>query len=125
MLLKYYEKSALHTDLKPQGEMKVDGIYGGVTANWILKFQLDMSKRSPGKIAVDGRIDRIRDKTSFHGSITRTTYTLAALNYGLRKYNPEAFIAVPALIPLENPHNVPPPSNDVIYNEPVPTTGGF
>lgn len=80
MLLKYYEKSASHGGFKSQGVMKVDGIYGGVTANWILKFQLDMSKRNPGNIAVDNRIDRIRDKTSLRGLISRTTYTSAVLN---------------------------------------------
>jgi hypothetical protein len=39
-------------------------------------------------------------------------------------FNPAAFVMTPSLIPLENPMNVPPPSNDMVKGIPVSGTGG-
>ena len=101
---------------KPNGEMKVDGLCGPVTMNWILKFQLDVSADNPGIIAVDNRVDRIRNK-NFVGSITKTRYTLGILNHNAKKLNPEGWAATYYLVPLENPASVPPPSSDVVEPE--------
>lgn len=124
MLIALYEKGVAEGMTKPAGELAVTGICDSVTMNWILKFQMDAAKAHPGKIAVDNRIDRIRQK-NFIGSISHTVYTLAALNASLLKLNPEAFVGLPAVIPLENPLSVPPPSWDVVYQpQVVPASGG-
>src|SRR5262249_13790168 len=81
--------------------------------NWIPQIQLDANIDNPGNILADGRVDRIRN-TRFVGSISHTTYTLAALNLRVQACHPEAFIAAPALLPLDNPLNVPPSSSDII-----------
>ncbi len=109
----------------PKGEMKVDGVCGGVTLNWILKFQLDLmlSKRS---IYADGRIDRIRNTATLTGDISHTTYTLAWLNSFVGSSNPTAFIRLPQFVPLQNIGTVPPPSNDMVFPpRQVPATGGL
>jgi hypothetical protein len=113
---------------KPSGEMTVDGICGPVTINWILTYQRQL-KMIEIQVLIDGRIDRIRDKSSFLGSISNTYYTLAYLNNDLWEYNPTAYERLPLHVPLSNPLSVPPPSNDVInpsiYREHVPATGGI
>ncbi len=111
---------------KPNGEMSVDGFCGPITLNWILKFQLDVSATFPGDIAVDNRVDRIRNK-NFVGSITKTKYTLAWLNANAKKYNPEGWAATYYIVPLQNPESVPPPSPDVVREETysVEEQGGF
>ena len=112
---------------KPAGDIQVTGYCDPITMNWILKFQMDAAQAHPGKILVDNRIDRIRQK-DFIGSISHTVYTLGALNASVLKNNPEAFFAAPALIPLENPMNVPPPSWDVVSQSSpavVPASGGM
>lgn len=122
LLMAFYDKQP--SEIRPKGDIAVTGFCGGATMNWILKFQLDVSLSHPGKIATDNRVDRIRDKTRLVGSISNTVYTLAFLNANVAVLNPEAFTALPALVPLENPLNVPPPSPDVIKEVPVPATGG-
>jgi hypothetical protein len=117
---------------KPSGEIQVTGACDPITMNWILRFQMEAAQSYPGKILVDNRIDRIRQK-DFIGSISHTVYTLAALNASCITYCPEAFLATPALIHLENPLNVPPPSWDIVNqgsqripNEGVvPASGGM
>lgn len=94
-------------------DIQVDGVCNSVTRNWILKFQIEASYSHPGKILIDNRIDRIREK-NFVGSLSQTTYSLFVLNASVLKYNPEAFIALPNLISLENVANVPPPSWDIV-----------
>jgi hypothetical protein len=118
-----YEKMSAS---KPNGEMKVDGFCGPVTMNWILQFQLDVSRDNPGIIAVDNRVDRIRNK-NFVGSISKTQYTLGILNHNSKKLNPEGWAATYFLVPLQNPESVPPPSPDVIREESVSVEeqGGF
>lgn len=95
-------------------EIQTDGICNSVTMRWILKFQIEASYSHPGKILIDNRIDRIREK-NFVGSLSHTTYSLFVLNASVLKYNPEAFIALPNLIPLEYAANVPPPSLDMVH----------
>ena len=127
-LVQYFLKS-LYTKLpqsKPGGEIQVTGACDSVTMNWILRFQTQAAHDYPGKILVDNRIDRIRQK-DFIGSMSHTVYTLAALNASCMNYCPEAWIATPSLIHLENPLNVPPPSWDVVESTPqvVPASGGM
>lgn len=123
LLMAFYRKAVSDGFETPNGDIGVTGYCGTATMNWILKFQLDMSQDYPGNIAVDNRVDRIRNK-DFVGSISKTRYTLAYLNRGVIVYNPEAFAALPVLIPLENIMNVPPPSWDVIKEMTVPETAG-
>lgn len=126
MLKNIYVGDKAHA--KPPGEMTVDGICGPVTINWILTYQRQL-RMSGIPILIDGRIDRIRDKSSFIGSISKTYYTLAILDGHLWEHNPVAYERLPLHVPLSNPLSVPPPSNDVIdpsiYWEPVPATGGI
>ena len=124
LLMAFYGKAVQNGVSKPHGDIAVTGFCGPATMNWILKFQLDYSKSNPGDIRVDKRIDRIRQK-NFLGSITKTHYTLAILNSYVQTLNPEAFIALPGLIQLDNPMNVPPPSWDVVNRSEVPVTGGI
>jgi len=111
----------------PKGVMKVDGIYGGITANWILKFQLDIML-SGGSIQADNRVDRIRNKDSFCGSISQMCYTLCWLNWVVADVEPEAFLNTAQCVPLANPLSVPPPSNDMIFPAAplqIPAVGGL
>jgi len=138
LLMAVYEK--MPAEMRPKGEIGVTGYCGGATRNWILKFQLDVSSQEPGRIAVDRRVDRIRDK-SLIGKISKTTYTLAFLNANAAHYNPEKFAALPQFVPLQQWYDVPPPSNDMLLtievdgsviirpsktpSGVVPETGGF
>jgi hypothetical protein len=126
LLMSFYERalpvSAIYT--KPKGDMKVDGICGPVTLNWILKFQLDVNQRHPGTVAADNRVDRVRNK-DLVGEISGTVYTLAVLNRFTLKVNPEAWVATPSLIPLENPANVPPPSMDMVLPLVIQASGAI
>ncbi len=126
LLLAFYDKGAPAKGWKrPPGELTVTGFCGPTTMNWILDFQMNVRKIK-GKVAIDGRIDRVRNKNLI-GSITGTYYTLAFLNKGVAAHNREAFAATPLFIPLENPMNIPPPSNDLVLPKeiPIPSTGGF
>lgn len=114
---------------RPNGTMTVDGVCGAITLNWILKFQLDANESKPGKVNMDGRVDRARSKT-LYGSIGNTAYTIGLLNINSADLNSEAWLALPGLIPLENIANVPPPSPDIVGQMSKPTSvptvaGGF
>lgn len=109
---------------KPGGEMSVTGWCGPVTMRWILHFQMQMNKKYPNSVLVDNRIDRVRNN-SYITSISKTQYTLACLNSSVKHRNPEAFVALPGLIPLENINNVPPPSWDEVKPQIVPASGGM
>ncbi len=115
----FYDKYP--AEYRPNGNMTVDGVCGAVTRNWILKFQLDCSADYPGRILVDGRVDRMRDQ-KMKGAISNTHYTLGFLNTNAAHYNPEGFAATPTLIPLQNPANVPPPSIDVVNESQIITS---
>lgn len=136
LLMAVYEKMPI--EARPKGNIGVTGFCGGATLNWILKFQLDISTQEPGKIAVDKRVDRVREK-SLIGKISKTTYTLAFLNANVIHYNPEKFIELPKFVPLQKWSDVPPPSPDTMLTveadnviirpqmKPglIPETGGF
>lgn len=115
LLIAFYDKALPYSGVytKPKGDMKVDGVCGPVTNNWILKFQLDVNTRYPGTLAADNRVDRVRNK-DLKGSFTGMAYTLALLNKFVSKINPEAFIMLPQVISLQNSADVPPPSWDTI-----------
>jgi len=117
LLIAFYDTGAQAKGWKrPPGELTITGVCGPTTMNWILDFQINVRKESYS-VALDNRVDRVRNK-NLYGSISKTHYTLARLNFGVKKYNPDAFVATPYLIPLENPMNVPPPSNDMVNPQP-------
>lgn len=122
LLIAFYAKAPAATTSikKPPGDLTVTGNCGPTTMNWIMHFQRDIAKTSKFKIALDGRIDRIRNK-NFVGSISGTIYGLAFLNRGVVKLNPDAFVLTPMLVPMENPMKVPPPSNDMVRELPEDT----
>jgi hypothetical protein len=113
LLMAFYEKSAEIGVSRPGGEMALTGYCGPVTRQWILKFQMDANQARPGWVALDGQIDRIRQK-NLKGSISGTFYTLAALNSAVSQSNPAAYAALTAVVPLQNPLTVPPPSADIV-----------
>lgn len=125
LLISWYAVSEQYGYERPAGNLTVTGNCDRTTMNWIQHFQYSLRKRSHS-VALDGRIDRVRNKSGI-GSISKTRYTLLFLNRGVMKCNPEAFVATPHLIPLENPMNVPPPSNDMVVSPEiiVPSSGGF
>jgi hypothetical protein len=122
LLLAFYDKayssSSVYT--RPKDEMKFDGACSPVTLNWILKFQLDVNTRCPGRLAADNRVDRVRNK-NFQGSITGLAYTLGIPNKFVQKINPEAYLP-PLSVPLENSVGVAAPSRDVVRK--ASTAGG-
>ena len=125
LLMALYEKSAELGLSKPGGEMAVTGYCGPVTMHWIMKFQMDCNQRSSGSVAMDGRIDRIRQK-NFIGSISQTLYGLSVLNATVSEFNPLAFAALPTVVPLQNSLTVPPPSYDTVGSpQIVPASGGM
>jgi hypothetical protein len=66
---------------RPPGEtkpLKVDGIFGQVTARFIKFFQ-EEARRRGAKCAQDGRVDPVVSGTPT-GSISSTFYTILALN---------------------------------------------
>jgi hypothetical protein len=103
---------------RPNGVMKLDGVYGDVTANWILKFQLDILL-SGRPILADNRIAPIRDKKFFRSSLSDAVYTLAWLNWIVSCEEPEAFANTGLFVPLQNPPRVPLPSSNNIV---IPAT---
>jgi len=133
-----YKNAPVH--FKPAGEMTVDGICGPTTIRWIREYQNQMYMNGT-PIRPDGRVDRIRNKDTFEGGISKTLYTLYCLNCNVADTDPKAYAELPKYVPLANPLNVPPPSNDVISGlktgaiagqfgnmpeiEQVPATGGF
>jgi hypothetical protein len=120
LLMSFYDK---FPD-KPSGEMSVTGYCGPVTMRWILDFQMRVNKKFPNSILADNRVDRVRDHSTVT-SISKTQYTLGVLNNSVKDRNIDAFVALPSIVPLENPLNVPPPSRDVVNSEkPVPQYGG-
>ena len=122
MLVQYLLFWAYHPYPKsfhPKGEMKIDGACGGITKNWILKFQLD-GMYSNASIRADKRVDRIRNKDGMFGRQSNTIYTLAYLNWFVAHDEPEAFAKLFMTVPLENIGSIPPPSNDIVVPEPPP-----
>lgn len=101
LLKAFYD--ALPSLTRPKGEMKVDGICGPITNNWILRFQLDANQYSGEPlIIVDNCVDRVLNR-NLVGNISNKKYTLAVLNYYVKEYNPEAWYQAPYVIPIQNP----------------------
>lgn len=73
----------------PKGNLKVDGIFGPITRNWILKFQLD-SKNIGANIFPDGVVSTAIDG-NLDASFTKTRYTIIYLNAGVKKNEPFLF----------------------------------
>ena len=127
-LLFHFYKNVKPKEAMPKGTMTVDGICGGITMNWIKKFQIDLMLLNHS-IYADGRMDRIRNTGDLKGSISKTNYSLAWLDWYVAHMDPVAYAALPGVIPVMNPQNVPPPSIDVVKpaEEPppiVPAVGG-
>lgn len=128
LLLNFYNniqpKSAI-----PKGKMTVDGICGGTTINWIRAFQYDLMVLNHS-IYADGRVDRIRNTHTLEGRISKTCYTLGWLDWYVADLATAEYAALPMLIPITNPLNVPPPSIDNVkptISPPelaIPATGG-
>jgi len=88
--------------LQPRGEMKVDGICGPITLNWILTYQKQL-RMGGNSVLIDGRVDRIRDTSTFTGNISKTGYTIYSLNYTLWETNNKAYMELPMFVPVSNP----------------------
>lgn len=93
LLEKFYTKKTVIIDTRggtatftrPKGNLTRDGIFGPITANWILKFQLDINSLRRVLLA-DGRVDRARIQRgkgmqSVTGSISHLAYTIVMLNF--------------------------------------------
>lgn len=74
----------------PRGNMKVDGIFGPITRNWIQKFQLDVYNMPDANIFPDGVVSSAEDG-NLDSSITKTRYTIIYLNAGIKKNEPFLF----------------------------------
>lgn len=110
----------------PKGMMRVDGICGPVTKNWITRFQLDV-KSFGSPILVDGRIDRARDH-HLMGAVSHTGYTILWLNSYVAGWAQEEWAAIPGMIPMQDAGSVPAPSNDYVSDGPAvqsTSPGGF
>lgn len=79
----------------PKGAMRVDGVCGPITRNWIAKFQID-ARNSGSNIHVDGIVNNASNlENNQQASITKTTYTIRAMNNFLRKGNKPLYSTLP------------------------------
>ena len=68
----------------PKGTMKVDGLCGPITRNWILKFQID-ARNDGFNTHPDGIVNKAGNATSNQKtSISNTEYSIRGLNNFLR-----------------------------------------
>jgi hypothetical protein len=109
LLVQYLLKAfydTLPANQRPKGKMKVDGICGPITNNWILRFQLDANKyNGEPLVIVDNHVDKVLNK-NLVGSIGGKMYTLAVLNMNVKYYNYDAWARTPLFVPLQNPYGV-------------------
>lgn len=92
--------------VRPQGEMKIDGLCGAVTNRWIWQFQRDCNRASGEPVLLaDNRVDKVLNR-NLVGGISRKMYTLALLNINVKHYSPEVWAKTPLFVPLHNPHGV-------------------
>lgn len=123
LLVRFYENIEPRTAV-PKGNMTVDGKCGPTTKNWIRAFQYDLMVLNHS-ICADGRVDRIRNTQNLEGAISKTCYTLAWLDWYVADLDPAGYAALPLLVPLSNPMNIPPPSVDIVKPTiPPPDIGG-
>jgi predicted transposase YdaD len=102
MLKKYYEAAPSNV-VRPAGsKIEVTGEFDSPTDYAIVWYQNEIATIDPSAVTVDSRIDRILNKTTFKGSLSGKHYTLFWLNQNLKRLNPAAFVALPALVPLHN-----------------------
>jgi hypothetical protein len=118
LLIKFYDVGGRSTGgAKPNGVISFEsGAYSDATENWITKAQIDINFFAGLRptVAMDKRVDRIRSKDNlFQSSLTKTTYTLAALNSFVQRFDPLGFLALPAFVPVVV-GSVPEPSPDFV-----------
>ena len=118
-LLLHFYNNVNPKEATPRGEMTVDGVCGGITKNWIKKFQIDLMLTNHS-IYADGRVDRIRNTHNLTGSISKTNYTLAWLDWYVAHLAPREYAELPLHVKVSNPANVPPPSIDIVKPMPPP-----
>lgn len=115
LLIKFYDRAPTFVDVKkPKGEINFNsGAYSAATENWITKCQIDMNFTLGVPVAMDKRIDRIRNKDTVQGSLTKMDYTLYWLNSLLQRFDSLNFLALPSFVPVVT-GQVPPSSFDVV-----------
>lgn len=103
MLKKYYEAAPPHVE-RPVRPLEVTGVCDPLTYLAIVLYQDHISTDAgEGAITIDGRVDRVLNKTTFKGELTGTNYTLFWLNQNLKHVNPVAYIRLPAFVPVRDP----------------------
>src|SRR5437867_3260617 len=100
MLANFYNT---RPDIKPAGNMTVDGICGPVTRAWIVHFQDDAGGQAGGfpngvpdeyaRPTTDGRVDRA--KGSGVSTISHSYYTIVVLNHALQEGDAGAWARIP------------------------------
>jgi hypothetical protein len=104
LLKAFYDFQPPH--VRPQGEMKIDGLCGPVTNRWILQFQRDCNLAGGEQVLlVDNRVDKVLNK-NLVSNISKKMYTLAMLNINVKYYSPEVWAKTPLFVPLHNPYGV-------------------
>ncbi len=79
----------------PKGTMKVDGLCGPVTRNWITKFQID-ARNDGSNIRVDGIVDKAGNAASNQtSSISNTLYSIRSMNNFLRQTQRPLYSTLP------------------------------
>ncbi len=79
----------------PKGNMVVDGICGPTTRTWIKAFQNEMVAQG-WCMSPDGRVDRAPANANDHN----VTHTITMLNAELKRLNPNAWVMLPASVPV-------------------------
>lgn len=82
-LREIYSHSSVASE-KPQGNMVVDGLFGPITAHWIVEFQKLVRKKG-GDVHIDGRVDPAIGNRRAYSSISNTQYTIEHLNMTYRR----------------------------------------
>ena len=76
----------------PKGDMKVDGVCGPVTLNWIFKYQLDM-RQLGDPVFADKRVDRAANHDAF--SKLNRLYSIVLMNAQYRNRHREEYFNLP------------------------------
>lgn len=85
-------------DMKPYGDMTVDGKVGPITRNWILKTQI-IAQSSGNPVLVDGVIDTAGNATNasnWESGISHTRYTIRMINNFLRQNDTAVYKTLPS-----------------------------
>ena len=85
-------------EMKPYGEMKVDGKVGPVTRNWIVKTQI-IAQSAGNPILVDGVVDKAgnaQNASNWESSISKTKYTIRMINNFLRQNDTAVYKTLPS-----------------------------